>query len=128
MTVRNGVATCADCEPERVARETAGPVTAADEARMVRLLTQDLRATVGAGFERFVIADAARLALFHETLVSYEQWVVDGVQQRLHDEFVDTTWPSCPLHKNHPLWYSEGWWRCPQAGAIARLGELGSQA
>lgn len=91
---------------------------------MARLVTQDLLATVGPGFEEFAIEAAARLRLFRDTLAAYEQEVVDDVQQRLHDEFVDTTWPACPLHHHHPLWYSEGWWRCPQEGAIARLGEL----
>lgn len=94
---------------------------------MVRLITQDLRATVGPGLERFAIEEAARIRLFHDTLATYEQQVVDDVQQRLHDEFVDTTWPACPLHHHHPLWYSEGWWRCPQQRAIARLGELAAR-
>lgn len=117
---------CADCEPDRLARESSAGLTAADEERVVRFLSQDLLATIGPGFEGFAIEEAARLRLFEDTLARYEQRVIDDVQQRLHDEFVDTTWPACPLHHNHPLWYSEGWWRCPQEGAIARLGELPS--
>lgn len=92
--------------------------------RLVTLVSHDLVATVGPGFENFALAEAARLRLFIETLAEFEQWLVDEVQQRLHDEFLDTTWPACPLHPNHPLWYSEGWWRCPHAGAIVRLGEI----
>lgn len=93
---------------------------------MVILVTRDVLATVGPGFEDFVVDEAARVRLFTEAVPDYEQRVVDEVQQRLHDEFVDTTWPACPLHPNHPLWYSGGWWRCPHAGAIAPLGELAS--
>ena len=51
--------------------------------------------------------------------------IVDAVQQALHDEFVDTTWPACPRHHRHPLWYRNGQWWCEQDGApIASLGEL----
>lgn len=101
-------------------------MTEADVERLVSLVSRDLVATVGPGFEKNVIEEAARLRFFFETLAEFEQWLVDEVQQRLHDEFLDTTWPTCPLHSNHPLWYSEGWWRCPQAGAIVRLGEIAS--
>ena len=41
------------------------------------------------------------------------------MQQRLHDTFVDTTWPACPLHPHHPLWLDDGRdrpaWRCVTA-------------
>jgi len=99
-------------------------VTAADEERVTTIVTQDVLATVGPGFENIVVEEGARVRLVAETVPDYEQRVIDDVQQRLHDEFVDSTWPTCPLHRNHPLWYSDGWWRCPRAGAIARLGEL----
>jgi hypothetical protein len=99
-------------------------VTDADEERIVILVSRDVLATVGPSFEDIVVEEAARIRLFAEAVPEYEQRVIDEVQQRLHDEFVDTTWPTCPLHPNHPLWYSDGWWRCPRAGAIAPLGEL----
>ena len=51
--------------------------------------------------------------------------VVEDVQQYLHDNFVDTTWPTCPRHGRHPLWYGDGAWWCDQDGvAVTRLGEL----
>ena len=37
------------------------------------------------------------------TPVQLAHSVAEGIQQYLHDTFVDTTWPSCPLHPNHPL-------------------------
>jgi hypothetical protein len=124
LTFRKRIATCSDCLEERLARESASSVTDADEERIVILVTRDVLATVGPNFSDIVVEEAARIRLFAEAVPEYEQRVIDAVQQHLHDEFVDTTWPRCPLHPNHPLWYSDGWWRCPHAGAIAPLGEL----
>ena len=88
------------------------------------MLAHDLVATVGdqgATLEEAV----ARLRLLSPGLDDFEHQVVDDVQQFLHDTFVDTTWPACPEHPNHPLWYSDGWWRCEQSGTrVARLGRL----
>ena len=53
---------------------------------------------------------------------------VEALQQRLHDTFVDTSWPPCPRHPNHPLWLVGGEgggsvWCCPRDEAeIAPLG------
>jgi hypothetical protein len=50
---------------------------------------------------------------------------VDDLQQYLHDSFADTTWPRCPDHPNHPLWYADKWWKCEQSGRrVSRLGTL----
>lgn len=122
---RNGVTTCLDCERERLAREAVSAVTDSDETRVVALLLRDLTSTVGQGVEHIVIDSAARHRLFVHDLGRYEQTVVDDVQQRLHDEFIDTTWPACPIHRSHPLWFAAGNWRCDQAGrVIAPLGAL----
>jgi hypothetical protein len=52
---------------------------------------------------------------------------VNDVQQYLHDTFVDTTWPACPRHPNHPLEHRAGAWYCPKSGAVAApLGGLES--
>ena len=95
---------------------------------MVGLILQDVARTVGPGHESAVEEAAARMRLFSDGAADFEQRVVDDVQQNLHDTFADTTWPSCPHHPNHPLWYSEQWWRCEQNGIrVARLGELGAE-
>jgi hypothetical protein len=92
---------------------------------VVRLVLQDVARTVGPGNESAVEEAAARLRLFSDDAAVFEQRLVDDVQQYLHDTFADTTWPACPDHPNHPLWYSERWWRCPKAGKlVAPLGEL----
>lgn len=51
--------------------------------------------------------------------------MAESVQQDVHDEFVDTTWPRCPRHARHPLWCRDGVWRCEQDDvAVALLGEF----
>ena len=91
-------------------------------ARAVPLLEADVARTIGEGY-RFL---AARVA---EHLAGYgfgdAEKLVEDVQQELHDLYVDTTWPACPRHGRHPLWYhSDGWWWCEQDGAA--LYELGA--
>jgi hypothetical protein len=59
---------------------------------------------------------------------------VEDLQQQLHDTFVDTSWPPCPRHPNHPLWLLEAQgggsvWCCPRDEAeIAPLGMLPGSA
>jgi hypothetical protein len=53
----------------------------------------------------------------------------EQVQQYLHDEHIDTTWPACPFHRTHPMWPHEVdddvVWRCEQTGRIVcAVGEL----
>jgi hypothetical protein len=100
-------------------------VSAADRARVVALLCADVDATVGRGHADAIVEAAARQRQFAMGLPGYFERVVETVQQYFHDTFVDTTWPSCPFHPNHPLWYSDGWWRCERIDEpVARLGSL----
>lgn len=87
-------------------------------------LRRDLAATGLAERVAWVNVAAANAAKFVEDPVELVQKVVEDVQQRLQDEFVDTTWPACPRHPNHPLDYNEGVWSCPRGGVVAQLGEL----
>jgi hypothetical protein len=56
--------------------------------------------------------------------------IAEEVQQWLHDNFLDTTWPGCPEHKTHPLWLDEAtppMWTCHSANLrVCLLGELGT--
>ena len=93
--------------------------------RLVRLLGHDLVETIGPGYEPVVEETVARIRMFTDDPSEFERAVVDDVQQLIHDTFVDTTWPACPEHPNHPLWYSDGWWRCDRSGLrVAPLGGL----
>jgi hypothetical protein len=124
IAVRKGVSNCGGCEEQRRTLEQAG-VPDADHARIVNLLCRDLEHTVGAGHERVVEEAAARIRLFSDDAADFEQRVVDEVQQELHDSFVDTSWPRCPAHPHHPLWYSAPCWVCDKTGSVfAQLGTL----
>lgn len=125
VTFRAGVPNCAACEEERRTRETTGGVSDDDVRRVASLLLHDMAGTLGPGHEGVVQEAAARIRLFSADPVRFEQKVVDDVQQFIHDCFVDTTWPACPYHPNHPLWYSQCRWRCERNDrAVAPLGGL----
>lgn len=60
-----------------------------------------------------------------EDLAFFTGLLVDEFQQCVHDEFVDVSWPRCPRHPHHPLWFEGGEWRCKKDNApLAKLGEL----
>jgi len=125
LTFRNGVPSCAECEEERQSREQSGGISDADESRVVALLLTDIAATLGSGYEYVVRDAAARIRLFALDPNDFEQRVIDDVQQDLHDSYADTTWPTCPEHRRHPLWCLDGWWTCDKTGRqIARFGSL----
>jgi hypothetical protein len=101
---------------------------------VVSMLLQDVRATLGPGYEKRVkvfSADAARrwrLALknfaprplpdeFFKDLLASE------FQQYVHDERISTVWPPCPRHERHPMFLVDGMW-CADGVAYAKLGEL----
>lgn len=56
--------------------------------------------------------------------------VAEDVQQRLHDDRIDITWPTCPEHPHHPLRLSDklpAVWTCPSMGyPVCALGGLAS--
>jgi hypothetical protein len=102
--------------------------TERDPERVKALLRQDLRATVGGDHEA-TLSKLAANAWATAGASDYAQKVVDDVQQFLHDTFADSTWPTCPRHSQHPLWYRDGNWWCGEDDvAIAALGELRSLA
>lgn len=124
LTTRGGITNCADCEGERNTRLAEAVITEADQERLLTLIGRDLEATVGPVVSTIALDASGHQRLFADSFDDYARRVIDDVQQAVHDDFLDTSWPACPHHPNHPLWYSEGWWRCDRAGAIARLGDL----
>jgi hypothetical protein len=97
-----------------------------DLTHVLPLLQRDVETTLGTGYRQLVAdtaADVRELGTEGEG-----DKLVEDVQQYFHDTHVDTTWPSCPRHKRHPLWYRDGAWWCVEDGVeIARLGELQSR-
>ena len=101
------------------------PLPDAEVQRFVSILLQDTRATVGPVHDSIVTSNAERLRAFFPEPDRFLDELVDQVQQQIHDEFIDTTWPTCPRHPNHPLWFEDGKWMCDRDGmAIAELGGL----
>ena len=100
-------------------------VTDSYEARVVRLLSQDVAATLGSGYEGSIRDAAARVRTFRDEPDDYVEKVVEDVQQEFHDLFIDITWPACPFHPNHPLWLHKEQWVCEQTQTpVAPLGSL----
>jgi hypothetical protein len=97
-----------------------------DLAHVLPLLQRDVETTLGTQYRQLVADTAADV---RELEVEGEgDKLVEDVQQYFHDTHVDTTWPACPRHKRHPLWYRDGAWWCAEDGVeIARLGELQSR-
>jgi len=89
----------------------------------VRLLANDVTATLGEQHVPVVwsIAGDVRQLDYGDPTSK----CVEDVQQYFQDTFVDTTWPACPRHPNHPLDFAGGSWRCPRDGVVAApLGAL----
>ena len=98
-----------------------------NEQPAIALLKQDIAATLGASHAARVDARAHMLLPFGADWPrdAFAAKLIDDVQQEFHDTFVDTTWPHCPAHPNHPLWFEDGAWRCNTSGAaVAALGDL----
>ena len=96
-----------------------------DEADLVERLGRDVISTLGQEQLYVVQAKARHHRSFTDDPASYVERVVEDVQQHFHDCRVDTTWPACPSHPNHPMWFQDGWW-CGDGQPVARLGDLGS--
>jgi hypothetical protein len=93
------------------------------------LITADLAATLGwsrVQGEEFVAQNAGEWAAGVPRVVL----LAESVQQRLHDDRVDTSWPACPKHPRHPLRLRRGppvTWTCPSTDeTVCGLGNLAS--
>lgn len=92
-------------------------------AQVTTLLVRDVVTTLGAT-RRAVVVDRANEVRALD-LVDAGTKLVEDIQQYVHDSHIDTTWPQCPAHRNHPLWYSAGQWRCSEPdGPRVALGSL----
>jgi hypothetical protein len=92
-------------------------------------LEHDVAVTVGeqhSALLRQAADTARRLDLTADSPMEWMDKIVQDVQQVLHDTFVDTTWPACPRHPRHPLWFRSGAWWCEANDA--RIAELGGLA
>ena len=104
-------------------------VCGAGSDEILNLITADLAATLGwprPQGEEFVAQNAGEWAANVPRVVL----LAESVQQRLHDDRVDTSWPACPKHPHHPLRLRGGppvVWTCPATEeTICGLGHLAS--
>jgi hypothetical protein len=120
-----------------------------DTESIVQLLMADAVATLGEDVRSDVLATAGNAAdnayrrmqpteathdwparegeSVEEAQRAYDLEVVEQFQEVVQEVYWNTTWPACPRHPNHPLWYSEDQhaWCCPRDGAaLASLGAL----
>jgi hypothetical protein len=94
------------------------------DADVVARLAQDVASTVGEQHLALIDHAAESLRVLDPPIDPAK--LVDDVQQFIHDLFIDTTWPRCPVHHRHPLWYRDGSWWCDRDHlAVAELGALG---
>ena len=101
------------------------PITDKVAADVIARLRHDLAATLGNDHEQLVREQAAHVRTFVDEAEWFVEKVIEDVQQRLHDERINTVWPRCPRHQRHPLWQHDGAWVCEQDGVVvAPVGQL----
>ena len=94
-----------------------------DLSQVIPLLKHDVSTTLGESYDRLIEETAADIRELD--IADRGEKLVNDVQQYFHDTRVDPTWPACPRHSRHPLWYRGGSWWCVEDGAgIAPLGAL----
>jgi hypothetical protein len=90
---------------------------------VIARLQRDVSATLGDAYHHLIEDTAADVRELD--VADSGDKLINDVQQHFHDTLIDATWPTCPRHARHPLWYRNGSWWCVQDGvAIAALGEL----
>jgi hypothetical protein len=115
------------------------PVSDDELAQAVALIVHDVAATLdwnprrATTFTEEIVGVGVGIDGWDAAWGSYAIKLAEDIQQQLHDTFVDTTWPACPLHPQHPLWldgeHDRAVWRCTLAAVdIAPLGSLFSEA
>ena len=94
--------------------------------RIVELVLRDVETTLGPS-ARDEAAAYARLELkLGNVPADHPEALVDTLQTYIHDCFIDPTWPACPLHDTHPLWFGreDSWWCAMDDVKVAALGRL----
>jgi hypothetical protein len=96
----------------------------------LQLVLADVSASLNVVNREQVAQEAKRRAEILQALELSDprgERLVEDVQQLIHDLHIDTVWPRCPLHGNHPMWLDHGEWTCPVANApVVALGHLAS--
>jgi len=93
---------------------------------VVELLLRDVETTLGASAREEASAFARLERRLGNVRDGHAETLVDSVQTYIHDCFIDPTWPACPLHGHHPLWFGrdDAWWCTSDDVKVAALGSL----
>jgi len=109
---------------------SATPASDDEIAKMLELLARDFASTRVAKHLDALPDSVEEVREWYDGLEdtdidSLTQHLVDDTQQDLMDSFLDTTWPACPRHPNHPLWFHDEAWYCERdREPLAPLGGL----
>jgi hypothetical protein len=93
---------------------------------VVELLLRDVETTLGPSARDEAAAFARLERRLGNVREHQAETLVDSVQTYIHDCFIDPTWPACPLHGQHPLWFGRdnAWWCASDDVKVAALGTL----
>jgi hypothetical protein len=70
-----------------------------------QLLDRDVAQTLGERHRKIVRFEVGVVAMLDRS--DLDDVLVEHVQQSVHHT-VNSTWPACPRHTKHPLWYQDG--------------------
>src|SRR3979490_2891181 len=93
---------------------------------VLELVLRDVEATLGRSGREEAVRFAGDEGALGNRRDDYPEALVDSLQTYIHDSFIDTAWPACPRHRNHPLWFGreDSWWCSQDNERVAALGEL----
>ena len=108
------------------------PISDSEIETLIARVTRDIASTIPKRYRDLVPETVPEVRSEYESrsiddLESLTEYFVGDVQQGFMDTYIDISWPACPRHPNHPMWFHDGAWYCDRDGvALAKLGELDS--
>ena len=94
--------------------------------QVVELVLRDVETTLGPSAREEAAAFVRLERRLGNVSTDRAEALVDSLQTYIHDCFIDPTWPACPVHHTHPLWFGreDAWWCAMDDVRIAALGDL----
>jgi hypothetical protein len=98
--------------------------------QVVELVLRDVETTLGLSARDEAAAFARLERRLGNVRDGHAEALVDTLQTYIHDCFIDPTWPACPIHHTHPLWFGkdDAWWCAMDDVKVAPLGALPASA
>lgn len=94
--------------------------------QVVERVLRDVETTLGPSARDEAAAFARLERRLGNVREEHSETFVDILQTYIHDCFIDPTWPACPIHHTHPLWFGreDSWWCAMDDVKVAALGSL----